>query len=237
MIADASKLELKYRYSAAAYGYIERRCHDDTEPAVAKQRVITHWSLEIVRGARADLQPFTNLFIQFPQADTEEPDQVAPDNWAVVHTEPLKTGVSFDTPFQPVGPFIVAQYVTTDTNKWEQASRRKYEKELKVPYYLLFYPDADEFTLFRLGEKGYSTVVPNANGRCLIPELELEVGLLGKWMRYWFRGELLPLPGDLLKERDAERSARLAAEKRAAEAEAELAKLRAQVAKANEQQE
>ncbi|WP_171472079.1 hypothetical protein [Frigoriglobus tundricola] len=124
----------------------------------------------------------------------------------------------------------------------ERSRAERYEKELKVPYYLLFYPDADEFTLFRLGEKGYSSVLPNANGRCAIPELELEVALLGGWMRYWFRGELLPLAGDLLKERDAERAARLAAETQAntersarLAAEAELAKLREELAKAKPQ--
>ena len=131
-----------------------------------------------------------------------------------------------------------------------------YEKELKVPYYLVFYPDADELSLFRLGDNGYRTVFPNPVGRFSIPELELEVALLGGWVRYWFRGELVPLPGDLLKERDAERKARLAAEKQAqtdrqsrlaAEkqteterqsrlaAEAEVAKLRDELAKAKGQ--
>jgi hypothetical protein len=57
------------------------------------------------------------------------------------------------------------------------------------------------------------------------PELEPEVALLDRWVRYWFRGELVPLPGELVKERDAERAARQAAE-------AELAKLREELAKA-----
>jgi hypothetical protein len=51
-------------------------------------------------------------------------------------------------------------------------------------------------------------------------------------VRFWFRGELLPLPGDLLIERDAERKARQAAEHRATAAETELAKLREELAKA-----
>jgi len=44
-------------------------------------------------------------------------------------------------------------------------------------------------------------------------------------VRYWFRGELVPLPADLLKERDAERARRFAAE-------AEVTKLREELAKA-----
>jgi hypothetical protein len=90
-----------------------------------------------------------------------------------------------------------------------------------------------------------------------IPELELEAALLGGWVRFWFRGELLPLPGDLLKRltdteqqltdtkrqltdtkrrltateklAEAERQARL-------EAEAELSRLREELARARGQQ-
>jgi hypothetical protein len=196
MIADASELERKFRYSAAAYWFIERHCHDDIEPARAQQRDITRWTFEVIRGVRPDVQPFTNLLIQFPQPGEDEPGQLATDNSVFVHSAQLNVGVSFDAPMQPVGPFIVMEYT-------ERSRAERYEKELKVPYYLLFYPDADEFTLFKLKDGKYTAAVPNANGRCPIPELELEVGLLGKWMRYWFRGDMLPLPGDLLKERDA----------------------------------
>jgi hypothetical protein len=40
-------------------------------------------------------------------------------------------------------------------------------------------------------------------GRYAITELELEAALHDGWMRFWFRGELLPLPGDLLVELEA----------------------------------
>jgi hypothetical protein len=223
MIANAAKLELRYRYSAAAYWYAERRCHDDIAPETAIQRDIARWSFEIVRGVRPDVQPFTSLLIQFPRA--EEPGQVAPNNAVVVSSTPVKFYGHFDMPFQPVGPFIVMVYASDGSRRKEKSNRATYQNELKVPYYLLFHPDANEFTLFRLGETNYSAVRPDANGRCPIPELELEVGLVGDWVRYWFRGELLPLPGELLKERDAERAARLAAE-------AELAKLREELARA-----
>jgi Uma2 family endonuclease len=205
----------------------------------ATQRKITLESFDLIHVSRPDVQCFNELLVSYPipNKDPDKPGQVVPDNMVVIHPKPIVASGSYMTPLQPVGPFLVLEYVSkSSVRKDEEVSYTKYEQELKVPYYLLFYPDADEFTLFRLGEKGYSTVVPNANGRCPIPELELEVGLLDRWMRYWFRGELLPLPADLLKERDAERSARLAAEKRAAEAEAELAKLRTQLAKTNEQQ-
>jgi len=129
MIADASELELKYRYSAAAYWFIQRHRHDDVEPAQAAQRDITRWAFEAVRGARPDVQPFTNLLIQYPQAGEEEPGQLTPDNTVFVHSARLKVSASFNAPMQPVGPFIAMEYT-------ERSRAERYEKELKVPYYL-----------------------------------------------------------------------------------------------------
>jgi hypothetical protein len=240
MIADKDRLKLIYEYTASAYSYVERHCHDEIEPAHARQRDITRWSFEVVRGARPDVQPFTNLLLQFPNPDdAEAPDQLAPDNSVFVHPTSLKIGVSFDAPLHPVGPFLVMNYVSTEREqKYEDVSYTKCAQQLKVPYYLLFCPPRNEYrlsklkdgeyTLFKLKDGAYTMVLPNAQRRSAIPELDLEVALLDGWMRYWFRGELVPLPGDLLKERDAERAARLAAEKDVARLRKELAKVKGQ---------
>jgi hypothetical protein len=125
----------------------------------------------------------------------------------VVHHEPIKALTNFATLLQPAGPFVVMEYVSKHSKRKDyEVSYEKYEKELKVPYYLAFYPDADELTLFQLRDGKYHAVHPNAAGRLAIPELELEVALLDGWMRYWFRGELLPLPGDLLRRLNATES-------------------------------
>jgi hypothetical protein len=79
-------------------------------------------------------------------------------------------------------------------------------------------------SLFHLMEGKYVSVAPNAAERYAIPELELEATLLDGWVRYWFRGELLPLPGDLLRQLTATRD-QLAA------AQAEIARLREELAK------
>jgi Uma2 family endonuclease len=185
----------------------------------ATQRKITVESFDVIATTRPDIQCFNELLVQYPQKGKKN-GQVVPDNFVVVHPEPIKARGSFNTPLQPVKPLLVLEYVSKyNVRKDYEDNYRRYEKELKVPYYLLFYPDGEEMTLFRLGEKKYVSVKPNAAKRYAIPELELEVALLGGWVRYWFRGELVPLPGELVKERDAERAARLAAE-------AELAKLR-----------
>lgn len=228
MTEAQDRFELLSKYSETAYWYIERHCHDDVEPAQAKQRDITRWSFEVVRGARPDVQPFTNLLIQFPAGDNEAPDWIAPDNSVFVHAAPLDIGNSFDIPFQPVRPFFVLEYLTEANRRRIQENYELCERKLEIRYYLRFDFNASTLELFKLDGGKYSTILPNAFGRYAIPELELEVALLDKWVRYWFRGELVPLPGDLLKERDAERKARQAAE-------AELAKLRDELAKAKEQ--
>ncbi|HEX4608245.1 MAG TPA: Uma2 family endonuclease, partial [Urbifossiella sp.] len=119
------------------------------------------------------------------------------------------------------------------------ANLRKYERELRVPYYLPFDPDNDELTLFRPAADRYATVGALTTGRQPIPELEREVALQDGWVRYWFRGELLPLPAELADELDDERAARGeagrerdAARARAVAPEAEVARLREELARA-----
>lgn len=239
---DLKRLKMIYEWAEQRYLKSLPLEHFMESVAQATQRGITLASFDVIRVSRKDVQCFNELLVQYPipNKDVDKPGQVVPDNMVVIHHKPIVAEGSYMTPLQPVGPFLVLEYVSkASARKDENVSYAKYERELKVPYYLLFYPDADEFTLFRLGENGYSAVPPNANGRCPIPELELEVGLLGKWVRFWFRGDLVPLPADLLKDRDAERTARLAAEKQVETerqarqtAEAELAKLREELAKA-----
>jgi hypothetical protein len=86
-------------------------------------------------------------------------------------------------------------------------------------------------------------VVPDENGLCAIKELDLAVGLLDGWVRFWHRGELLPLPADLLRslessqEQLAKMTRRADSETRRADAETqarlamerELEQLRAQL--------
>jgi Uma2 family endonuclease len=220
---------LKLIYEMAADRYLRSLPPEHFMEATtqATQREITLESFALVRAVRPDVQCFNELLVQYPRKGTDPdlPGQVVPDNMVVVHPERIKAEGSFNLPLQPVGPLLVLEYVSKrSVRKDYDANMLKYEQHVKVPYYLLFYPDADELSLFRLEGKGYRAVPPNANGRVAVPELELEAGLLGGWVRFWFRGELLPLPGDLLKQRDA-------AEKRAAEAEAEIARLREELAR------
>ena len=113
-----------------------------------------------------------------------------------------------------------------------------YERELKVPYCALFYPENQELTLCRHNRRKYVIVKPNTHGRYPIPELELELGILQEWMRFWYQGELLPLPANLQRELDEAQRRADAAKRRSDElqrrleaAERELAELRGRLGK------
>lgn len=95
-----------------------------------------------------------------------------------------------------------------------------------MPYYLWFIADSLKMTLYKHTGDKFVSAQPNEHGRLEIPELELEVGLLGEWMRYWFRRELLPLPAELQAELGKERQARQALEQEVARLRAENEKLR-----------
>jgi hypothetical protein len=162
----------------------------------------------------------------------------------VLCDQPIRASSSYNTPLEPVGPFWVLEYVSkSDKRKDYDDNFDKCEKQLKVPYYLVFYPDNQDLTLYHYQAGKYQAVSPDARGRCAIPQLDLEVGLLDGWVRYWHHGELLPLPAELQRDLDQTHrqmeEARRAAEeeKRRADelarrlevAERELARLRGQL--------
>lgn len=203
------------------------------------QRKITVESLDLVQARRPEVQVFSELLVQYPHGREPRPHQVVPDNMVVIHDTPLKLEGSFDLPVQPVGPFWVLEYVSRSSERKDyDDSFYKYENELKVPYYLVFHPDEQELTLFRHTKRKYVSVKPNEHDRLALPELELEMGLLGGWCRFWYRGELLPLPADLLteleqtrRERDQEKQRADREKQRADAAERELELLRAKLKK------
>jgi hypothetical protein len=225
------------------------------------QRKVTLESLDLVCARRPDVHVFNELLVQYPVKGQKRPGQVVPDNMVVVHAGELNPEGSYDLPLQPAPPFWMLEYVSKHSKRKDYDDNTvKYERDLKVPYYLLFQPDVLELTLYRHTGRRYVSVKPNEHDRYLIPELELELALLNGWVRYWFRGELLPLPADLLRQleaatRRAEEATRLAEEatrqaeeatRRAEEAdrqlederrarqaaEEELARLRAQLGQA-----
>jgi hypothetical protein len=214
MSTEVPEAEQARRYREAAQAYLRSLPLEHFMEAVpqATQRKITVASLELVYVHRPDIQCFNELLVQqpYPVKKTAKPTrrkrrllQVVPDNMVVVHPEPIEAEGSYDVPLQPVSPFWVLEYVSRSNKRKDyEDNMEKYEHDMKVPYYLLFQPDILEMTLYRHNKRKYVSVKPNEHERYALPELEMEVTLLNDWVRFWFRGELLPLPGDLLRERD-----------------------------------
>ncbi|HEY7329874.1 MAG TPA: Uma2 family endonuclease [Gemmataceae bacterium] len=241
----ASKLPpglLRYAYAKAADDYLRSLPleHFMESMPQATQRKITLESFDLVHARRPDVQIFNELLVQFPIRGSRRPAQVVPDNMVVIWKDPIDAVGSYDVPFQPVRPFWVFEYVSPSNKRKDyEDSFEKYER-LKVPYYLVFYPDSQDLTLFHHQGEKYVSKKPNRRGRLAIPELDMEVALLDGWVRYWFQGELLPLPADLQKDldearrqladakrlADAEQQARLAAEQEVARLRAEVERLR-----------
>jgi Uma2 family endonuclease len=186
----------------------------------ATQREITLASLALVKARRRDVHVFNELLVQYPLRGRGKPGQVVPDNMVVITTEPVRATNSYNVPLEPAPPFCTFEYVSKLSKRKDyEASFRKYERELKVPYYLLFYPDIAELTLYRHNGRRYVTVKPNAQGRYAIRELDLEAAILDGWLRYWYQGELLPLPADLQRDLDSARRELHEAQKTVTDAE------------------
>lgn len=227
---------LRIRYEEAAEAYLRSLPleHFMEATAQATQRAVTLASLALVQAKRPDFQVFNELLVQYPYGRTQKIRQVVPDNMVVVAPELIRANSSYDIPFQPGKPFLVLEYVSKGNKRKDyEESFRKYERDLKIPYYLVFYPDGQELTLYRHTGKRFVSVKANDQGRFSIAELQMEVAILDGWVRYWYRGELLPLPADLQRDLEetrkqlaSEREARLSAEREVAQLRAEVAQLK-----------
>ena len=205
MRAEVPRAILEVHYEAAAEEYLRKlkpENHMEATPQ-ATQREITLASLALVHERRPDVQFFNELLVQYPVGNRRKPGQVVPDNMIVVHPTPLRVPGHYSLALQPARPFWVMEYVSNSSRRKDYVkSMEKYETELKVPYYLVFYPDAQELSLFRLEGTKYLSVIPDEAGLHAVPELEMAVSLVDGWARYWFRGEMLPLSGQLLRDLD-----------------------------------
>ncbi len=199
-------MSLEYDRYAEEYLRSLRPEHFMEATGQSMQREITLESLALLRARRPEVQVFNELLLQYPWGREPRPHQVVPDNMVVLHEQPIKANGSYQLPVQPAGPFWVLEYISKGSvRKDYDVSFYKYERELKVPYYLIFYPDEQELSLYRHTSRKYVSVKPNEHGRLALPELDLEMGILDEWCRYWYQGELLLLPGALLHRADQEK--------------------------------
>jgi Uma2 family endonuclease len=196
-------------YDRAADTYVRRLPLEHFMEAIPQstQRRITLESLDLLRVRLPLVQVFNELLIQYFFKGRLR--RVVSDNMVRLSREQPRTEKSFNVELETDQPFLVLEYVSPSSHRKDyHDSFLKYERELRVPYSLFFYPEAQDLQLYHLEGMRYERVPANAHGRYAIPELELEVGLLGGWVRFWHRGELLPLPEDLEKDllREKERA-------------------------------
>ena len=219
-------------YHSDAHAYLRSLPLEHHMEAFAQgtQREITLESLALVKAHRPDFHVFNEMLVQYPDPKAERKiGKVVPDNMVVIHDGPLDVDGYYAIELQPAKPFWVLEYVSKSNERKDyEDNMTKYETMLRVPYYLLFYPDNQDLSLFkyRKYKKAYSSVLANDNQRFPVTELELEVAILDGWVRFWFRGELLPLPADLQRELQTLREQLRTATDRATESERRAAEAR-----------
>jgi Uma2 family endonuclease len=161
MPTKVPRVLLEVRYYDAAQRYLRSLPLEHFIEATpqATQRKITLESLDLLEARRPDVHVFNELLVQYPRGKGKPLGQVVPDNMVVVHPKPIKAEGSYDVPLQPARPFWVLEYVSKSNRRKDyDENMRKYEHELKVPYYLLFVPDEQELTLYRYGDRRYASV-------------------------------------------------------------------------------
>jgi Uma2 family endonuclease len=171
--------------------------------AQSTQRAITVESLALVEARRPDFHVFNELLVQYPRRGQRKLGQVVPDNMVVITDQPIEARNSYNVTLEPARPYWTLEYVSPNNPRKDyEDSFHKYERELKVPYYLIFRPDQGSMILYRHNRRKYTAVKPNGRGRYPLRKLELEVALLEGWVRFWYQGKLLELPGELQKRID-----------------------------------
>src|SRR5579872_2378734 len=168
-------LEISYHESEQAYLRSLPPEHFMEAESQSTQRAITVASLTLVAARRPDFHLYSEMLIQYPRKGEQKRGQVVPDNMVVLYDGPLQVGGSFNLPLQPAAPFWVLEYVSKwNRRKDYEDNMEKYERELKVPYYLLFYPETQDLTLYRHNKRKYVSVKPDERERYAIPMLDVE---------------------------------------------------------------
>src|SRR5258708_4907109 len=104
----------KVDYEQAAQDYLRSLPMEHFMEALPQstQRKITLESFDLVHARRPDIQTFNELLVQYPRPGKRKMGQVVPDNMVVICSEPIQAVGSFDLSAQPVGLFMVLEYVS-----------------------------------------------------------------------------------------------------------------------------
>ena len=181
---------------------------------------ITLESFDLICAVRPEIHIFSELLVQYGPISNLL--RVVPDNMVIIYEGEIDATGSYNMHNDEKSkPFLMIEYVSESNKRKDYVDNMvRYERDLHVPYYLLFEPENQVLSLFKMNaRKKYVSVKANAEERFAIPELELEVGILDSWVRYWFRGELQALPVELSEELETTKAALKTAERRLGQSE------------------
>jgi Uma2 family endonuclease len=198
------------------------------------QRKITLFAFELIHAERPDVWCYNELLIQHPLSDNRrDVVRVVPDNLVVLHDRPIIATGSFTTTVEQAQLFMALEYVSESSKRKDYVENMERYEQVRMPYYLMFEPEKKLILLHRWSPKAgrLMSVTANAAERFPIPKLELEVGLHDDWMRFWFRGKLLPMPAELAEALAFTQEKLGQAEHKLSAAEAEIARLKAELTK------
>jgi Uma2 family endonuclease len=140
-LTESSRAALEARYHRAAQDYLESLPleHFMESTPHSKQREITLESLALLKARRPDVHVFNELLVQYPLPRQKRLGQVVPDNMVVIDADPIDAVWSYNLPMVSARPFWMLEYVSKSNKRKDYVDNmRRYERELKVPYYLLF---------------------------------------------------------------------------------------------------
>src|SRR5687767_11356326 len=114
--------------------------------AQATQRKIALESLDLVHARRPDVHIYNELLIQY--RIRKQLRGVVPDNMVCVSPQPVSTKRSYNLELEPVGPLWVLEWVS-HSNKGKDYGEafKKYERDLKVPYCLMYHPEDQDLRM------------------------------------------------------------------------------------------
>jgi hypothetical protein len=124
----------------------------------------------------------------------------------------------------------VIELLSDSTADVDRTTKKKlYQNIWRLPEYYWFDPESLDFKGFRLSNGRYKAITPNAQKRLKSIELDLELGIHDRQLR-WFEadGTLIPLPEESERQaKELERQAKEQAEQIAAQERQEKERLEA----------
>jgi hypothetical protein len=172
--------------------------------------MITMTAFAAIQRLMAGFHYFNELLVQF--FFEGQLRQAVPDNMVILGKLEDRVRGSYAPDVDGIVPFWVLEYVSPSSRRKDYVENMRVYEALRAPYYLIFDPERQDLRLFRINGRYYQRL-PGENGRLSLPEIEVEVALLDGWARFWYRGELLCLPGEDYIHLRQERQARDDAER------------------------